>query len=129
VLGPAGRVHCTLADWGKFVTPHMRGAQGRDGLLKATTFRALHTPPKGEEYAGGWLVLDRPWAGGKALNHGGCNTAWYAVVWIAPKRDFAVLVATNCGGDEDKPCDGPGDACDGAVAALIEMCEKRFLKK
>jgi hypothetical protein len=79
----------------------MRGAQGKPKLLKSSTFRALHTPPPGNNfyYSGGWLVLERSWANGLALNHGGSNTAWFATIWIAPARDFAVLVATNQGGD------------------------------
>ncbi len=44
-------------------------------------------------------MLERSWANGLALNHSGSNTAWYATIWIAPVRDFAILVATNLGGD------------------------------
>ena len=58
-------------------------------------------------------MLDRPWAGGAALNHAGSNTMWMANVWLAPARDFGVLAATNMGG-------GPTmKAADEAVGALI----------
>ena len=97
-MGPAGTVHCSVPDWGKFASLHLRGAEGKAKLLKPATFRALHTPPPGSEYAGGWLVLDRSWAGGLALDHSGSNTCWYCTIWIAPARDFATLVATNQGG-------------------------------
>ncbi len=30
----------------------------------------------------------------------GSNNSWYALAWIAPERDFAVLATTNIGGDE-----------------------------
>jgi CubicO group peptidase (beta-lactamase class C family) len=99
VLGPAGTVHCSVPDWAKFAALHMRGAQGKPKLLKAATFRALHTPPPGNNYAGGWIVVERSWANGLTLNHAGSNTSWYVTVWIAPLRDFAILVATNLGGD------------------------------
>jgi CubicO group peptidase (beta-lactamase class C family) len=99
VLGPAGTVHCSVPDWAKFASLHMSGAQGKPKILKASTFRALHTPPPGNNYAGGWIVLERSWANGLALNHSGSNTAWYATIWIAPVRDFGILVATNLGGD------------------------------
>ncbi|SIO42515.1 CubicO group peptidase, beta-lactamase class C family [Singulisphaera sp. GP187] len=116
-LGPAGTVHCTVADWAQFAILHMRAAQGKPRLLKAETFEKLQTPPPGSEYAGGWMIVDRPWAGGRALTHSGSNTMWYATIWIAPKRDFAVLVATNAGGD------GVSKACDAAITALVELHE------
>jgi CubicO group peptidase (beta-lactamase class C family) len=113
VLGPAGTVHCSVPDWAKFASLHMRGAQGKPKLLKAATFRALHTPPPGNNYSGGWLVLERSWANGLTLSHSGSNTSWFATIWIAPVRDFAILVATNLGGDSAQK------ACDQAVSELI----------
>ena len=29
VIGPAGTVHCSIVDWGKFITAHLRGERGR----------------------------------------------------------------------------------------------------
>ncbi len=112
-LGPAGTVHVSFHDWAKFGSLHLRGAQGKAKLLKASTFRTLHTPPGGSDYAGGWFVASRPWAGGRALMHSGSNTTWYCTIWLAPLRDFGVLVATNMGGD------AASKACDEAISALI----------
>jgi CubicO group peptidase (beta-lactamase class C family) len=117
VLIPAGGVHCSMADWARFAALHLAGARGRARLLKAATFRALHTPPSGFEYAGGWLVFQRSWAGGRALNHAGTNTAWYANIWLAPAINLGFLIATNQGGPEAEK------AVDEAVAALIEARE------
>jgi len=114
-LGPAGTVHCTMADWAKFAGQHMKDIKGEPRLLKPETLEKLHTPPKGEQYAGGWIVADRPWAGGTALTHSGSNTMWYATIWIAPVRNFAMLVATNVGGAQAQA------ACDQAVGALIGL--------
>jgi CubicO group peptidase (beta-lactamase class C family) len=111
VIGPAGTIHCSIVDWGKFVTAHLRGEQGLPGILKSETFKRLHTPSFGGEYASGWLLTDRSWAGGRALNHAGSNLQNYAVVWMAPAKDFAVLVMTNQG--DTFP------ACDAAAFALI----------
>jgi CubicO group peptidase (beta-lactamase class C family) len=110
VIGPAGTVHCSIVDWGKFITAHLRGEKGEKGILKPETFKRLHTPPYGD-YAFGWLVVDRPWAGGPALNHAGSNTQNFAIVWMAPAKDFAVLIMTNQG--------DTFDACDATAAALI----------
>jgi CubicO group peptidase (beta-lactamase class C family) len=117
-MDPAGTVHASVPDWARFVALHLQGARGRSRLLKLATFRVLHTPPPGSEYAGGWFVVDRPWAGGRALMHSGSNTTWYATVWIAPARNFAVLVATNRGGDAAR------EACDAAIAGLIPLAER-----
>lgn len=113
VVGPAGRVHCKLADWAKFVADQLRGARGESGLLKPETYRVLHTPPFGGDYALGWIVVDREWGGGMVLSHAGSNLMNYAVVWMAPLKDFAVLIVTNQGGQ------AAATACDEASAALI----------
>jgi CubicO group peptidase (beta-lactamase class C family) len=113
VIGPAGTVHCSIVDWSRFIIAHLRGEQGLSGILKSETFKHLHTPPFGGEYAFGWVVAERAWAGGRVLTHAGSNTQNYAVVWMAPARDFAVLVMTNqAGGDTVS-------ACDAAASALI----------
>lgn len=113
-LGPAGRVHCSIRDWAKFVSLHLRGARGEEtDYLTKETFARLHRPPPGGDYALGWGLTERPWAGGTVLTHAGSNTMWYCVVWAAPKRNFAVLSVTNIGGAEATR------ACDDASAALI----------
>jgi CubicO group peptidase (beta-lactamase class C family) len=99
VLGPAGRVHCSMSDWCKFAGEIIRAARGQSKLISAATFEKLITPPPGQEYAGGWIVTKRPWAGGRALTHSGSNTTWYCTVWIAPDKDFAILLATNTGAE------------------------------
>ena len=116
-FGPAGRVHCTMADWAKFAAVHLRGSQGRGTLLKPAAFRALYTPPPGTNYAGGWFTLERPWAGGRTLAHNGSNGNWYVAIWIAPARDFAVLTATNQGGASGET------AADQAASKLIESLD------
>ena len=109
VLGPGGTVHCSIRDWAKFVIEHLKGARDAGGLLKGETFELLHTPGFGGDYASGWVVTKRDWGGGKVLTHTGSNTMSFAVVWMAPKRDFAVLLASNQGGGSvEKACD---EAC------------------
>jgi hypothetical protein len=84
-------------------------------LLERATFKKLHTPPRGGDYAGGWIVVERGWAGGRALNHDGSNTMWYASTWLAPARDFATVAVTNLGG-------GPtAEACDEIHQGLISL--------
>jgi CubicO group peptidase (beta-lactamase class C family) len=102
-FGPAGTVHVTLADWAKFALLHLRGDRGNAFLLAPETFRVLHTPPTGSNYAAGWGVHGP--RGGRMLAHDGSNTFWYAVIRITPARNLALLAATNQGGDAaEKAC-------------------------
>jgi CubicO group peptidase (beta-lactamase class C family) len=109
-IGPAGIVHCSIADWSKFVAANLPSAKTK--LVKPETLAKLHTPAPGDpKYAMGWGISDnQPWAGGPALTHAGSNTMWYAVAWLAPEKDFAFLVACN---------QANGEACNDAVLALI----------
>lgn len=126
-IGPAGTVHAAIKDWAAYIAVHLRGDAANPNrvprLVSAASFDLLHEPADGpgERYAGGWLVDTRPWARGegaaakgKVLTHAGSNTMWFAVVWIAPERDFAVLAVCNQG-DAAAP-----RACDEAVGALIQ---------
>jgi CubicO group peptidase (beta-lactamase class C family) len=117
-ISPAGRVHCSLDDLARFAMFHLR--PGTNGLLKAETVARLHTPPEGvkikdpaDNYACGWIVLQRDWAGGTALMHNGSNTMWYIVMWLAPEKNFAVIAATNMAGADAE------SACDDAATAMI----------
>ena len=112
-IGPAGTVHCSLRDLVRFVAAHLRGAQGKPTALPPGIYKGLHTPHQDQQYARGWIVVERPWAGGKALTHAGSNTMWYTLIWIAPGKDIAFVVATNYGGK------GAFEACDRTVAKLI----------
>ncbi len=118
VMGPAGRVHCTLQDWGRFVADQLRGAQGERALLRKATYKTLHTPPFGGDYALGWVVVKRDWGGGNVLHHTGSNTMNYANAWVAPGRGFAVLVCINQGGTT------AAKATDAAAGALIRLHQR-----
>lgn len=113
-IAPAGEVHCSIEDWAKYAALQLRVFQGSSTLLSAATVNKLYTPQFGGNYAGGWLVTEREWAGGTVFTHAGSNTMNYCVVWMAPGRDFAVLVATNQGNG------GAAKACDDAAAVLIK---------
>ncbi len=110
LLGPAGTVHASLRDYARFLQIHL----GAGRLLQEETLRKLHTPPDGETYAFGWLVVKREWAGGTALTHAGSNTLNYAVAWLAPQLGFAVVAVTNQGGEK------AFQACNETASALIK---------
>ena len=57
VFGPAGRVHCSLGDWGKFIADQLKGARGKKGLLPAAAYKKLQTPRPGARLHAGRLAL------------------------------------------------------------------------
>jgi CubicO group peptidase (beta-lactamase class C family) len=102
VLGPAGRVHCSIGEWARFVSTFLQSEQT---LLSEKTLRVLVTPNYGSDFAGGWIVTNRDWGsqdlgGGIVMTMTGSNTFWVSVVWVAPRRNFAILFSTNIGNDE-----------------------------
>jgi CubicO group peptidase (beta-lactamase class C family) len=117
-IAPAAAVHCPVTDWARFIQAHLRGEKGVGGILEPDTFKKLHDPPY-EDYAFGWLVVDRPWAGGRALTHAGSNTQNYAIAWMAPLKDLGVVVMTNQGGD------AAAKASDEAAGALIRYAQRK----
>ncbi|MEM7261530.1 MAG: serine hydrolase domain-containing protein, partial [Planctomycetota bacterium] len=114
-IAPAGCGHMTLADWSRFIRWHLNGAADiQTPLLDQNAFDRLHRPEvKEHAYALGWLVGERPWAGGRVLYHDGTNTMNYCIAWLAPERGFAVMVACNQGGDS------AAKAADELVSELI----------
>jgi CubicO group peptidase (beta-lactamase class C family) len=118
-IASAGRVHCSLDDLARFAIFHLQHAT--NGLLKPETLAKLHAPPVAadiasplENYACGWVILQRDWAGGTTLWHNGSNTMWYIVIWLAPEKNFAVIAATNIAGPDAE------QGCDEAATAMIQ---------
>lgn len=115
-IGPAGTVHMTVLDFARYAAAHVRGV--RDGLpiLAKAGWEKLHDNGQfpADNYAMGWGVAQRTWGGGRVLQHNGSNNQWFAVMWIAPNKDFAVVAITNTAGAA-----GSG-ATDDAVGALIQ---------
>ena len=71
------------------------------------------------DYALGWDVASRSWRGGKVLTHAGDNTMNCADVWLAPNKDFAILLRADQSGDK------AFQACDDATAALMSLLAKQ----
>jgi D-alanyl-D-alanine carboxypeptidase len=96
-LGPAGTVHCSLEDYGKFLALH---ATGKPDLVSPEAMQHLHTA-RDQGYAGGWRVVSSP--RGSRIGHSGSNTMWYATAMVAltpePEDRYAFVMATNSGSD------------------------------
>ena len=112
-LGPAGTVHLSIEDWAKFI--ELWFADESPAVLNRSTLNELMTPDSGN-YAAGWVVGQEGWAGGVALSHTGTNLSWYATLWVAPNRNFAVLAVAN-GVEND--LNGTHSTLDAIVSSLI----------
>lgn len=114
-LGPAGTVHCSLADWGRFAAVFFDEAS----FVSADSIDRLTSPvPKADGrggYALGWAVPELDAFGIPVLTHDGSNTVNYASIVVMPSLGAAVLVAVNAGGER---------AQQAAVAAAFELAKQ-----
>ncbi|MDA1260373.1 MAG: serine hydrolase [Planctomycetota bacterium] len=100
VITPAGRVHLTMEDWARYARFHLRGEAKDHALLPSIAVKRLHEPEVADakpRYAAGWIVGEIGDPPTRLLAHSGSNTMWYAVIWLAPEKDLAVLIACNDG--------------------------------
>lgn len=126
VLGPAGTVHASLEDWGKFLNlflttmptaEDVASGKAEKGFLTAESMSMLKQPGPGG-YAMGWITAQREWGGGAVLSHAGSNGMWFAVTWVAPNKGFAAMAVTNCATAKGI------DACDEVIGALIRLAQR-----
>lgn len=108
-LGPAGTVHMTLEDYGRFLSVFLKDGQP---LLQPASVARLTRPAEGPPpaYGCGWIVLNQPWASadgttpGRVLAHDGSNTMWYASAAVAPDRGLALIAVSNDGTAGARAC-------------------------
>jgi CubicO group peptidase (beta-lactamase class C family) len=106
VLGPAGTIHLTLADLLTYLAAH----RDAPAFLKPESWRTLHEPPFGGDYAMGWVV--RP---DGARWHNGSNTLWYAEAQFSAATGTVAAAAANDGAPEG--AQAVARALGGALAA------------
>lgn len=91
-LGPAGRIHMSMADLLRFADAHCR----RDPeFLRAETYERLHTPIGDGIFTPGWARTPE-----NTFWHNGSNGLWYAVVSFWPDDGLCGALAINRG---DRP--------------------------
>ena len=137
VMGPAGTVHCSLGDWGKFVADQLRGARGERALLRPETNKKLLSAPFPDTYytVGGWEGYPKsPLVGGLILAHDGTKqivASWNAShpnihvneIQVDPDSVHDYLVTNFAGGTapdivHDEAADIAGFTQQGYLATL-----------
>jgi CubicO group peptidase (beta-lactamase class C family) len=114
MIGPAGNAHMSVLDFARWAG--WNAGEGKRGpkLVQAETLKKLHTPvismplkqdarpgtPSHGKYALGWGEVQVDWAPEPLLYHGGSNVKNLAFIWVEPKRDFAMVLMTNAGGEK-----------------------------
>ena len=122
-FGPAGTVHMSASDWGKFLGLHLGANERVDGspepLLSPATLERLHRSTSGFDYALGWATSPRAFDGEPALLHTGSNTMWFATCALSPTHELALFVITNAA----------GQAAEETCAALVKELGREELKR
>lgn len=116
VYGPAGRVHCSIDDWVKFIQIHINGEWEDQSLLRRDTILRLHQPKFGGDYAAGWGVRKPDWSPVAYLYHGGSNGMNLSKAWLLPQQRFAIIAVTN----------QAGDAAESAMQELVRTLMERY---
>ncbi|MBI1939255.1 MAG: beta-lactamase family protein [Ignavibacteriales bacterium] len=102
VYNPAGGLHMSVGDWGKYIQWTLTiEAGGHQTLLRDETAKMITAPAVdqggGWSYSLGWGVGDASWAEGKSLNHSGSNGFNYSTALLASKKHYGIIVMTNQG--------------------------------
>jgi CubicO group peptidase (beta-lactamase class C family) len=118
-LYPAGGMHMSMADWGKFLMVWLGEKASGANLVSSSTLATLLTAdPRpagspGETYGFGWVHIATPL--GLALVHDGSNGNWYSLAVVVPSQKIAAFAATNQGGNSGEA------AVSHVVTALDQM--------
>ena len=114
IVGPAGIAHMSILDFAYWAGWNAGEGKRKPNLVKPETMRKLHTPvismperkaaapgtPAGGRYALGWGELTVDWAPYPLIYHGGSNEMNLAHIWLDTKRDFAIVIVANIGGQK-----------------------------
>ncbi|MEB3325373.1 MAG: serine hydrolase domain-containing protein [Cyanobacteriota bacterium] len=117
ILGPAGTAHMSVLDVARWAGWNAGEGKRGPALVRPTTLKKLHTPvveipigpnggpgtPTSGRYGLGWGEVTVNWAPVPLIQHSGSNGLNLAQIWLQPKRDFAMVVLTNVGGETAEP--------------------------
>lgn len=96
-MAPAGDVHMNMPDLARFARFHLAALRGKDGILKASTVREMHT--KRVKSGLGWGVQ-------KFLDfepvsvYAGSAETFITIIALIPQQNLAVMVSTNSDSEE-----------------------------
>lgn len=96
MFAPAGFLHMSLGDWGRFNLDQLAGSKGQGKLLTPASYRLMQTAQPGSPAGLDWGV-QASIAGrqGPALVHQGSDGNWLAIAVLFPEQGTGALVVAN----------------------------------
>ncbi len=113
VFSPAGRIHCSIGDWAKFVLFQVNGGSKDQDILSRNSILRLQPslcPDLPSMTGRGSYAMGRNESTVSTL---GSNGFSFSGTWVLPQRKFAVIVATN------QYSDSAQEAVSDAIHALV----------
>ena len=107
IITPAGNYSMSINDYVKFLQLNLSGVNGKDSILKSTTYNYLHychfdsTIHLFPFYSIGWGVFKTP-EGYTISTHNGSAGTFYCWVILYKELDLGLAIITNSGEDESK---------------------------
>ena len=93
---PAGDINITLKDYAKFIQLNIRGLEGHNNYLKASTYNFIHQGLVG--YSLGWFNI---YEDDKSFStHSGTAGTYYSLVMIDRKKHIGYIIFTNAFNEE-----------------------------
>jgi len=98
LAAPAGTIHMSLEDWGKFIHDQLRGKMGLEGMLQPESYKVIHSDPFGtNSYGLGWTIGHVAWTPDQVINHGASNDYFVSYSVIDSAAGVAILAVCNQG--------------------------------
>ena len=97
-LGPAGTVHCSMDDWGRFLQEMLSASKGQSSLLRPEVSKIFFSEYKDQMAVGGWSYVNS--AKGLRYTMAGSNTMNHAMYIVAPEVNSIYFGAVNSGTEE-----------------------------
>ena len=91
LIEPAGDVNVSLPDYTKFVQMNLKGLEGKDNYLKASSYQFLHFGIK--NYAIGWTNIEKD--GKFYSDHAGSAGTFYIYTVLNSYKDIAYVIVMN----------------------------------
>ncbi|MBU0558180.1 MAG: hypothetical protein KJ799_03665 [Bacteroidetes bacterium] len=107
IITPAGNYSMSIVDYVKFLQLNLGGINGRDSILKSSTYNYLNychfdsTVYKFPYYSIGWGVFRTP-EEYSISTHAGSAGTYYCWIVLYKELDLGLAIITNSGEDESK---------------------------
>lgn len=93
LLAPAGDLSMTVRDYAEYTRRHLAGLRGEDTAIAGDEYERIHFGHEGFALGAGGSRF----RGERVSNLAGTTGTFYAVSYLAPESDFALVILMNAG--------------------------------